>query len=53
MLAMVANENFNNDIAWGVRRRSAVVDIVRVLDVALSGADDTAVLEARADSGCD
>ena len=45
MLPMLADENFNNDIIRGVRRRSDDVDIVRVQDVHLSGADDPAVLE--------
>ena len=42
---MLADENFNNDILRGVRRRTDVVDIVRVQDVGLSGADDPTVLE--------
>jgi len=45
MLPMLADENFNNDIIRGVRRRSDDVDIVRVQDVHLSGADDPTVLE--------
>jgi hypothetical protein len=45
MLPMLADENFNNDIIRGVRRRSPTVDIVRVQDVDLGGADDPTVLE--------
>jgi hypothetical protein len=47
---MLADENFNNDIIRGVRRRLAGVDIVRVQDVQLSGADDPTVLEWAAEN---
>ena len=47
MLRFAADENFNNDIVRGVRRRSSEADIVRVQDVGLAGAEDVAVLEAR------
>jgi hypothetical protein len=45
MLPLMADENFNNNIIRGVLRRKADVDIVRVQDVGLSGADDPGVLE--------
>jgi hypothetical protein len=45
MLRLIADENFNNDIIRGVRRKNSGVDIVRVQDVGLSGADDPAILE--------
>ena len=45
MLRVAADENFNNDIIRGLLRRKPDVDIVRVQDVGLSGADDPAVLE--------
>ena len=45
MLSLVADENFNNDIVRGVLRRKPEVDIVRIQDVGLSGADDPSVLE--------
>jgi len=45
MIRMLADENFNNDILRGIRRRTPNVDIVRVQDVGLSGADDPTVLE--------
>lgn len=45
MLPMLADENFNNDIVRGVRRRISDADIVRIQDVGLSGADDPTVLE--------
>jgi hypothetical protein len=44
MLRLVADENFNNDIVWGLVRRLPTIDIVRIQDVGLSGADDPAVL---------
>ncbi|MGB9181072.1 MAG: DUF5615 family PIN-like protein [Pyrinomonadaceae bacterium] len=45
MLLFAADENFNNDILRGIRRRNSNIDIVRVQDVGLSGADDPSVLE--------
>lgn len=44
MLRLAADENFNNDIVWGVLRRNPAVDIVRIQDVGLSGADDPTIL---------
>ena len=51
MLRLLTDENFNNDIVRGVRRRNAGMDIVRVQDVGLSGADDPTVLAWAAESG--
>ena len=51
MTRFLADENFNNDILRGVRRRNPTVDIARVQDVGLSGADDPAVLEWAAAHG--
>lgn len=45
MLQLLADENLNNDIVRGLLRRKPDLDIVRVQDVGLSGADDPAVLE--------
>ncbi len=45
MLRYAADENFNNDILRGLRRRDAALDVVRVQDVELSGAIDPVVLE--------
>jgi hypothetical protein len=45
MLLFGADENFNHDIVRGLRRRLPALDLVRVQDVGLSGADDPAVLE--------
>ncbi|PSB23883.1 DUF5615 family PIN-like protein [Stenomitos frigidus] len=49
MLRFLADENFNNQIVRGVFRRNADVDMARVQDVSLSGADDPTVLEWAAD----
>jgi uncharacterized protein DUF5615 len=51
MLKFVADENFNNDIVRGVRRRNEAIDIVRVQDEGLSGAVDPVVLEWAAQNG--
>jgi uncharacterized protein DUF5615 len=51
MLLLAADENFNNDIVRGVRRRNPTIDIVRVQDAALSGADDATILEWAAKMG--
>jgi hypothetical protein len=40
MLRFAADENFNGDIVRGLLRRNPKLDIVRVQDVGLSGADD-------------
>ena len=51
MLRLAADENFNNDIIRGLLRRKPDLDIVRVQDVGLSGADDRNVLEWAAQEG--
>ncbi len=45
MLRLAADENFNNNIVRGLLRREPELDIVRVQDVGLSGADDPTILE--------
>lgn len=45
MLQILADENFNNDILRGIRRENPNIDIVRVQDVGLYGANDPAVLQ--------
>lgn len=52
MLRLAADENFNGDIVRGLIRRNPQVDIVRVQDVGLSGANDPAVLEWAAAENC-
>ena len=51
MLRFIADENFNNHIVAGFLRRNAGLDIVRVQDVGLGGADDPAVLAWAAAAG--
>jgi Domain of unknown function (DUF5615) len=51
MLLLAADENFNNDIVRGLRRRQPDVDILRIQDVGLSGADDPTVLAWAAQEG--
>jgi hypothetical protein len=51
VLRLGTDENFNNDIIRGLIRRKPDVDIVRVQDVGLSGADDPTILEWAAREG--
>ncbi len=51
MLRFLADENFNNQIVRGALRQKPNVNIVRVQDVGLSGADDPTVLEWAAQQG--
>lgn len=52
MLRLAADENFNNDIIRGLRRKNPAIDVVRVQDTGLSGHDDPEVLEWAALNGC-
>lgn len=45
MIKLAADENFNNDIVRGLLRRKPELDIVRIQDTDVVGADDAAVLE--------
>jgi len=51
MLRPAADDNFNNDIVRGLLRWQPELDIVRLQDVGLSGADDPTVLEWAAREG--
>ncbi len=51
MLPLAADENLNNDIVRGLFRRVAALDLVRIQDVGLTGADDPTVLEWAARNG--
>lgn len=51
MLPLAADENFNNDIVRGLLRRNPGLDIVRIQDIGLSGAEDPTVLEWAAREG--
>lgn len=51
MVGFLADENFNNHIVRGVLRQNPSVDILRIQDVDLSGANDPTVLEWAAQHG--
>lgn len=51
MIKLLADENLDNTIIRGLLRRNPDIDIVRVQDIGLSGADDPVVLEWAADEG--
>lgn len=51
MLRLATDENFNNDILRGLLRQVPELDVVRIQDVGLSGADDPQVLTWAADEG--
>ena len=51
MLRLVADENFNNNILRGLLRQQPALDVVRIQDIGLSGADDPTVLEWAAQEG--
>ncbi len=40
----LADENFNNDIVRGLRRRNPTIDVVRAQDVGLMESDDESLL---------
>jgi hypothetical protein len=44
MKRLVSDENFSGPILSGLMRRDAEIDVVRVVDAALSGVRDTALL---------
>ncbi len=44
-MLLAADENFNNDIVRGLLRHRPDLDLVRIQDVGLSGADDASILE--------
>ena len=51
MIRLAADENFNNDIVRGILRRDSTIDIIRIQDAGLIGADDLTVLEWAALNG--
>ena len=51
MLRLVSDENFNGDAVRGLLLRRPELDLVRVQDVGLAGADDPDVLTWAADAG--
>lgn len=50
-MRFLADENFNNEILRGLRRRVPKADITRIQDTELMGKPDTAVLEWAAQHG--
>ena len=44
MLRLLADENFNGDVVRGLSLRQPDIDLVRVQDVGLAGAEDSAIL---------
>ena len=51
MLRLAADENFNGRIPRGLQRRISDLDVVRVQDTPLCGADDPPLLEWAAERG--
>jgi hypothetical protein len=51
-MRFLADENFDGRIIRGLLRRMATLDLVRAVDVGLSGADDPSLLEWAAKEGC-
>lgn len=51
MLRFLADENFNNAILRGLLRRNPALEIRRVQDTVMSGADDPSVLKWAAEQG--
>lgn len=50
MLRLLADENFNGDIVRGLLLQKPDLDVVRVQDVGLGGADDATVLAWAAEN---
>lgn len=48
MLRLLSDENFNGEIVRGLFRANPTIDLVRVQDVGLAGADDPAILASAA-----
>jgi uncharacterized protein with PIN domain len=51
MIRFVLDENFNGKVARGLRAQKPDVDMVRLQDTEISGADDPTVLEWAAKEG--
>ena len=45
MIRFLADENFNNHIIRGLRLKNKNIDIVRIQEIGLSGADDPTILD--------
>lgn len=51
MILLAIDENFNNDIVRGLLRRQLSIDLLRVQDAGLSGANALVILEWAARQG--
>ena len=51
VIRFAADENLNDAITRGLRRRQSTIDIVRAQDTGLSGADDPTILQWAAEQG--
>lgn len=51
MVRLLADENFNGDVIRGLRLRIPAIDLLRVQDLPIAGADDPSVLEWAAQNG--
>ena len=51
MLKFATDENFNQKILRGLKRRNPAVDVIRIQDHGLKGADDASVLSWAAKEG--
>jgi hypothetical protein len=51
MLLLAADENFNNYIVRGLRRRNRAIDLLRIQDAGLISAGDPEILEWAASVG--
>jgi predicted nuclease of predicted toxin-antitoxin system len=52
VLRLLSDENFNGDIVRGLLRRHPALDLYRVQDVGLEGADDPTILAWAAANDC-
>ncbi len=50
MLRLASDENFNGDIVRGLLLRRPDLDLIRIQDIGLEGADDSAVLAWAAEN---
>ena len=51
VLPLLTDENFNGDIVRGLQRHRPAIDLLRVQDVGLSGAQDPPILEWASHAG--
>jgi hypothetical protein len=51
MIPYLADEDFNGRIVRGLLLREPTIDLIRVQDIELSGADDVQILKWTADKG--